>query len=528
MSYGLFWIELLVALLLWFVAATALLARVGRKFLAGSLLVLAWLAPLWALAALTAMTAGLKFAMHVRESWFGYTLGLSLGYVIGTIVILIVARRRTAPGLARASRSWPPAKLLLAFLVAMMLASMTLWNMDLEVRAEAATARTEAGALLLAVVPPDLPDDQNAAVLYEKAFERLKADSALKYPECPLEQDAPDPKSLAVAELLARHALTLALLREGASRPVCRFDHNYARPSISMLLPELNWCRLAALLLALDARHELSAGRVAAAVTDVQAMFRLGQGVAQEPLIISALVGFGIDHLAVHALAEVLPAVTDQAQLAPLRLLDPASLRRSVRRSLQGEEAFGLATFCDIASGQLTLDQVTGRASAGFENGPESSILLRVFLMPQDFAAYRRLMESYQEAAAKPYDPGAAQAASSAASEGLLTSILLPAFSRFLEQSNIAVSVYAEAQAAVALTRYRLEHGEFPRSLNALVPKHLDDVPVDPFDGKTLRFVVKPDKCLIYSVGPDGKDDGGSPYDEKAQTGDIVFSLPLH
>ena len=40
--------------------------------------------------------------------------------------------------------------------------------------------------------------------------------------------------------------------------------------------------------------------------------------------------------------------------------------------------------------------------------------------------------------------------------------------------------------------------------------KFLDSIPVDPYDGKPLRLKRMPDGLLIYSVGPDGKDNGGT------------------
>ncbi len=52
-----------------------------------------------------------------------------------------------------------------------------------------------------------------------------------------------------------------------------------------------------------------------------------------------------------------------------------------------------------------------------------------------------------------------------------------------------------------------------PTSLAALVPAYLPTVPVDPFDssGRPLRLVLRDGEYVVYSVGPDGKDDGGPP-----------------
>lgn len=72
---------------------------------------------------------------------------------------------------------------------------------------------------------------------------------------------------------------------------------------------------------------------------------------------------------------------------------------------------------------------------------------------------------------------------------------------------------------AVALKRYRLRHGKFPASLDALVPEILSSAPIDYMDGKPLKYRVNGDGSFaLYSVSEDGKDDGGdmSPTDAKA------------
>ena len=61
---------------------------------------------------------------------------------------------------------------------------------------------------------------------------------------------------------------------------------------------------------------------------------------------------------------------------------------------------------------------------------------------------------------------------------------------------------------AVAVARYRRAHGEaWPGSLADLVPDFLPSVPVDPYDGKPLRYDAK--RHLLWSAGSDLRDDGG-------------------
>jgi hypothetical protein len=83
------------------------------------------------------------------------------------------------------------------------------------------------------------------------------------------------------------------------------------------------------------------------------------------------------------------------------------------------------------------------------------------------------------------------------------------------------------AVAALAAERYRLAEGHWPESLDVLVPLYLAGVPTDPFDGQPLRLKQLPEGLVIYSVGVDRTDDGGSVSNEihKPPATDIGFRL---
>ena len=66
------------------------------------------------------------------------------------------------------------------------------------------------------------------------------------------------------------------------------------------------------------------------------------------------------------------------------------------------------------------------------------------------------------------------------------------------------------AVAAIALKRYHDRHKRFPGSLNELVPEFVSEVPIDYMDGKPLRYRREGDQFVLWSIGPDGKDDGGA------------------
>jgi hypothetical protein len=72
---------------------------------------------------------------------------------------------------------------------------------------------------------------------------------------------------------------------------------------------------------------------------------------------------------------------------------------------------------------------------------------------------------------------------------------------------------------ALAVARYRLAHtGRVPATLAELVPAYLDAVPEDPLAGRPLLFRTQPDAYIVYSVGADGRDDGGQLASELQET----------
>jgi hypothetical protein len=80
------------------------------------------------------------------------------------------------------------------------------------------------------------------------------------------------------------------------------------------------------------------------------------------------------------------------------------------------------------------------------------------------------------------------------------------------------------ALTAVALEQFRAAHGNrYPGALAELAPDFLPAVPVDPFDGQPLRYRKQDAGYVLYSIGPDLKDNGGKQMTAKG--GDIVFSV---
>ncbi len=74
----------------------------------------------------------------------------------------------------------------------------------------------------------------------------------------------------------------------------------------------------------------------------------------------------------------------------------------------------------------------------------------------------------------------------------------------------------------LALMLYQREKGALPESLEALVPAYLHTMPVDPFSGGPFLYRRVDSDYILYSVGKNGVDNGGS--DRKRE--DILYHEP--
>lgn len=66
---------------------------------------------------------------------------------------------------------------------------------------------------------------------------------------------------------------------------------------------------------------------------------------------------------------------------------------------------------------------------------------------------------------------------------------------------------------AIAIHRHRLEHGDWPSSLDAFSDRSLT---VDPYTGNSFGYAVDESGPKLWAAGPDRDDDGGRPMPDPA------------
>ena len=122
---------------------------------------------------------------------------------------------------------------------------------------------------------------------------------------------------------------------------------------------------------------------------------------------------------------------------------------------------------------------------------------------------YKTYMDAMIARANRPY---AARGAEPKTPPDPITQIIAPVFSGGDIKDDSEKTQNVLLTVALALQAYKAERGAYPENLNELCPAYLTSLPADPFSAYGAApplYRRTPDKYVLYSIGPDGKDEGG-------------------
>jgi hypothetical protein len=308
--------------------------------------------------------------------------------------------------------------------------------------------------------------------------------------------------------------------------------------------------------LQLKACAELAAGRSDAALADVEFLLRMADTFKDEPFLVSYLLRMACVQLAVQPVWEGLAerAWTDaQLQTLQTRFQD-YNFVADMKRPFD----------CERAAGALTVDLVRKKGLALLVDwiGPGSpSSMDHKFanwcggFIPRGWyyleqvnhcCLYELQLDGAYDPAKKSIAPERVKAnikaleneiasgrlgktVSAFLHHRIIAALFLPALGKIPVKAAIAQTAADQVVVACALERHRLANGNYPETLAALVPKFASQLPNDVLTGNAPLYARSSDERFqLYSIGWNGKDDGGKPgklpFDEK--DGDWVWSYP--
>ncbi|HVU27789.1 MAG TPA: hypothetical protein VHG71_08660 [Verrucomicrobiae bacterium] len=355
---------------------------------------------------------------------------------------------------------------------------------------------------------------------------------------------SPEPQTPAKDVLFALSKFDSAVeeLRQTSQRPYANVPLNYEDGfnSASTLLPILAELKRCTQLLQLRAVAELADGQNEKALDDVKLMLYLNNSLRSSPFLICHLVRFAIvaidmetiwEGLAQHEWSDEQLAALD-AELAKIDFLADYGF------IMRGERAFAIKSFenqrltremISYNGDQVVTNKLTLMPSAFFyQNELAFTQMHEQWILPLVDTNSRTVSpEKLQQAneadqvAMKHYSPYKVQAL-----------MLFPGISATVRKFAAIQSSVDLARVACALERYRLAHGNYPESLDALAPQFIAQVPHDIIGGQPLHYRLETNgQFTLYSVGWNEKDDGGKVTLKKGgsidqQSGDWVWQYP--
>jgi hypothetical protein len=317
------------------------------------------------------------------------------------------------------------------------------------------------------------------------------------------------------AELQA-FAPAVAEARKLAGLPRGRHHIAYHRVVISTLLDDQQGVRAAAALLKYDALRRAHAGDLGGALTSCRGVLNAGRSIGDEPTVISQLIrNAGVTiacQAAERALAQGEAGPDDLAALQ--RAFEEEDRHPGLLVCLRGERAAQFELYDAVEKGEVKPDEFTEIGGAANE-GP--SILGWVARdrfrseLPQTLSVLTRRIEACRLPLHEQIEVERQLKAEveKLPRDILHLKLLLPSLERVCEAERRRHAFVRCMAVTLAVERHRRRHGDWPAALAELTPELLTEVPADPFDGRPLRYLQVEDGVVVYSVGPDGRDNGG-------------------
>jgi hypothetical protein len=425
---------------------------------------------------------------------------------------------------------------------------MTIWNLDLAARQQLETLRIEAGLLGQSVAPLRIIDRDNAAPLYKQAYEAMGPRDGWpkefvdfadpRPPRKPQDWKLNEPLSPQLRQVVRGWRSVVSLLHQAVSRPSYYVDRDYYRPTFTMPVDDREQIHTMAALLALDGREKEAGGDIHGAIQDIYTRLAMARHAATEPLTVALLCSAGLERNALTSLEGLLERErVSAANLAALQIENGPSYRELLQRTFRMDEAMVLMTMYGVDSGRISLDRTLYEISNGgqtplIEHPTADSVFAsvhRMFLLSGELDVLRRVYHQATDAVEKPY-PEAKSLWERCQTQakfdgGIFTDTCFPIGSNLIQAATNADAARQVARLGVAAYLFREKNVRFPKELKELVPDFIPSLPEDPFGGKPMKLKRTDRGIVIYSVGPDMTDDGGTAFDREKQSGDIIFEV---
>jgi hypothetical protein len=394
--------------------------------------------------------------------------------------------------------------------------------------------------------PPSVPPENNAALSLSKAAAALVLNTQFNTLYDSGWEEPPTPTQMQMFEaVIAANRTSLQLARQARSQTLIDWRIRARTPVLTTYLPPglLTGQRNLARLLTWAALHAQASGNDLEAIEYLRDILRQAEALDHAaPILVSHLVVTGIAAMAADRVQQFTWNLAVEGESSSTK--SPAT-RKQVRdliAELLNEEPFRQGTVLAWDGERMMSLDAVHHVSAGVVD-PMMQFWFIKPMFDLDGLQIARYDQQAARAATQPNWPVAQKQIAPASTDdtssiarlaNILSNIMEPASGRAIFQQFRALTERRVAAIELAIRLYRVDHhGNYPASLNELTPRYLPAVPLDPMAvGATpMRYRPEAKPPVVYSVGEDGKDDGGTslpndgPKGDRWQQSDAVYPL---
>jgi ABC-type transport system involved in multi-copper enzyme maturation permease subunit len=438
-----------------------------------------------------------------------------------------------APGAPPRVRLWPR-RLVYAFLLLLptgMLAARYVQlhraaDRDLQ-EAEAEADRLDPGWRWeeLEAARKTMPDDQNAGLLAVAVDKQVSVPWPNQEEEHKLLEGVLPPERLLNDEQIKCLRSQLAHMRDAlvqarrlADFPEGRLPLRWSKDGTYVLLEHTHKMGTVARLLGNDVLCLAQDNDPDGALRSCRAMINTNRAIGDEPSLISVQVRIGLRVQAVGKIERVLGQgePSEPALAALQRLLEDEERQPLAVIGLRGQRAEWDRMLRNLQEGKASYGMLIGGLPrsqgmahlpnqdelASLSSGPMASQRADLIRYGTELVEAAKLPESQSQVLLNTLQK-------SLTHRQHMVSLLGAWVGRFMQIAQRGQAQLRCTIVALAAERFRRQHGRWPDTLTELTPEYLEMVPVDPFDGLPLRWSRKKGHVVVYSIGPDGVDNGG-------------------
>ncbi len=393
------------------------------------------------------------------------------------------------------------------------------------------------------IIPPPVSEEENGATYLKKAFKmvsKLEKKYKKEWKYIPFGGHTP------LEKITEKHIRKwgeifetdefkefFSLVEKGIETKRCRFDIDYKKPLFTQLEHLASMRKLARILCARTYIY-ISHKKHKKAFNTLKYAIKLGDCLEEEPILISYLVKNAIDCITIKRIENFLNSdfyIPDEECKSLISLIEQKNT--SMKKAIEGE----FLEFSQMYKNPEFFFMYTPSQEEIIKINPVQAIPFKIYLFyywkiigTYDFSFFTKNLINIIKTVEKPYYIVKKEKwEEKYETFDFLKHPLNPFFSSLsvlsLNRTKAVYDVYLDcAKISLALRIYKNKYGKYPEKLQSLIPDILPFLPLDPFSGKNYIYRKKKNGFIIYSVGPDGKDDKGE-RKHKGNKDDISFKI---